>query len=334
MSTIYLDQWVYVELLRTEKHLSPEYPKYSAIYTELMESSRKGTNRFPLSSAHIHESIRRTKLTSRKELLKLIFKLSKFHTIGPWIQVIDLEVGNAILELCGFPPADLSRFVFGDELAHCFDIKAIAESGKVNLGKLNKVLPQEVVDQLRSALKDPELVSDAYSTDQELDYIKRLEKEYRDVVHKLEDLRKEECRHPNKKMRKNISEARFLIQFIEPRFTEIVFKLESELKPDLDFKEYVARKAFSSKQSAQAFLKSIPTAYVFHVLYDALSRNITRPIEPNDLLDLGSLAIAVPYCDVVVAEREWSNILNDRKIGELYNTRITHKIEDLASYLQ
>ncbi len=66
---------------------------------------------------------------------------------------------------------------------------------------------------------------------------------------------------------------------------------------------------------------------------NARDRNVSRPIEPNDLMDIGPLAIAIPYCDVVVTEREWSNILNDRMIGKLYNTKITHRIEDLADFI-
>ena len=81
------------------------------------------------------------------------------------------------------------------------------------------------------------------------------------------------------------------------------------------------------------FIKSIPTAYVFHVLFDVLDQDISRPIKPNDILDIMFIAIAVPYCDVVVTERGWSKILNQKKIGEMYETKIIHRIEDLSEFI-
>jgi hypothetical protein len=45
MAIIYLDQWVYVELLRSYKGLPPQYPKYAKICQDLIESSNDGTNK-------------------------------------------------------------------------------------------------------------------------------------------------------------------------------------------------------------------------------------------------------------------------------------------------
>jgi len=327
MSIIYLDQWIYVELLKTEKHLHSQYPRYAPIFTGLLETSRKKTNQFPFSVAHMYETMKRTELNSRRELFRLIFKLSQFCTIRPWYQVVGLEVRNAILKSLGFQPIDLSDFVFGDEFAHCFGSKAVVTSNEAN-----KQVPQEIRDSVQSALKDPELVSDLLSRDQDLDWVGRMAAEDEDLARTIEDLRKPEYRHPDKIMRKNMNEVACITKIIEPRFTRMFCELKSDLQLDLDLEEY-RHKVFSSKESAQTFLKSVPTAYVFCILNDARDRNVSRPIEPNDLMDIGPLAIAIPYCDVVVTEREWSNILNERRVGELYNTKITHKVEDLADFI-
>ena len=321
MSIIYLDQWVYVTFLRTYKGLSPEYPKYAEICKGIIESSQKGINKFPFSIAHLEETLKRTKLSSRKELFKFIFDLSGFYTIRPWVQVINLEVRNAILKSLGGKPIDLSDSVFGNELGHCFGSKAEIKSVEPN-----KEIPEEIKDKLYSAYKDSELMAGALCTDQMIDHVEQLIQQNKDLTDKLEGLRKKEYSHPDKNMRKNISDARFFIEVIRDEFIKTV--LESKL----DFKRYTQH-IFSSKESATAFLRSIPTAYTFHVLNDACNLNTSRPIEPNDLLDICTLAIAVPYCDVVVTEREWSNILNQKKIGELYNTKIIHRIEDLSEFI-
>lgn len=321
MSIVYLDQWVYVRLLRTYKGLSPEYPEYAEICKGIIESAQKGINKFPFSLAHLDETIKRTKLDSRKELFKFIFDLSGFYTIRPWTQVINLEVRNAILKSLNIKQIDLSDFVFGSELGHCFGSKA-----ELKPVKPNEEIPKEINDKIFSGYKDPEIMADVLCYDKMIDYVEQLIQQDKDLTNELEKLRKQDYSHPDKNMRRNISDARFFIEVIQDKFIKAVFELK------LDFKKYTQH-VFSSKESTLTFLRSIPTAYTFHVLNDARNMNTSRPIEPNDLWDLGALAVAVPYCDVVVTEREWSNILNQKGIGELYNTKIIHRIEDLSEFI-
>lgn len=321
MSIIYLDQWVYVTFLRTYKGRSPEYPKYAEICKGIIESSQNGINKFPFSFAHLEETLKRDELSSRKELFKFIFDLSRFYTIRTLASVIiELEVNNAIRKSLGGKPVDLSDNVFGNELGHCFGSKVEIKSVEPN-----KEIPEELKDKLYSACKDPELMADALCTYQMMDAKQSFQRN-NDLADKLEELRKKEYSHPDKTMRKNISDARFLIDFIRDDFIKAVLEFK------LDFKKYTQH-IFSSKESTTEFLRSIPTAYTFHVLNDARNLNTSRPIEPNDFWDLCTLATAVPYCDVVVTEREWSNILNQKRIGELYNTKIIHRIEDLSEFI-
>jgi hypothetical protein len=320
MSIIYLDEWVYVTLLRTYKGLSPEYPKYAEICKGLIESSQKGINRFPLSLAHLEETTKRIDLCSRKDLFKFMFDLSKFYAIRPWVQVVEPEVKNAILKSLGAEPTNLSDYIFGNELFHCYGSKAQLESKEPN-----KEVPDDVKEKVFSAYKDPESMANALSMEQDIDDIKELDKQYKALADKIEELRKRDYGHPDKTRRRNISDARFFITVILDTFTKV------ELELGLD-QEYTKR-VISSKDSAQSFLESIPSAYVFHLLSYRRNTNFSRAIEPNDFWDIFSLAIAVPYCDVVVTEREWAQILNEKKIGELFDTRITHKIEDLSEFI-
>jgi len=321
MRRIYLDQWVYIKLVRTYKRLQPEYPKHKHLCKKIIESSKAGTNQFPFSIAHLYETMKRTKLSSRKDLFKFIFELSKFYTIRPWTQVIDLEIRNAIRKSLKINPCDLSNYVFGNGVAHCF-------GNKVELKSIdsNEEISNEIKEKVFSASTNPELMAEALCKDQMIKMVKRSIQRDEILADRLEGMRKEEYGYPDKKVRKNISDAIFFISAINERLIKAV--LDFQLDPE----KYI-KNIFMSKKSAENFLKSVPTAYVFHVLNDARNMNFNRPIEPNDLWDLGALAIAVPYCDIVVTEREWANILNQKSIGELYNTKILHKIEDLYIFV-
>ncbi|MCM1987013.1 hypothetical protein [Methanococcoides seepicolus] len=321
MSIIYLDQWVYVRLLRSYKGLSPEYPKYANTCKGLIESAQNGVNIFPFSIAHIVETSKRAKLSSRKDVFKFIFDLSKFNTIRPWSQVIDLEIRNAILKSLNCDPCNLSNYVFGKEIGHCVGGKAKIVSK--TSGEAITEIPSEIKDVLSSALTDSDMMANALCQDYMMEQIKQGIQEEKDLAKELEELRLEKYNHPDKKMRYKISTARFFITFIKDKFIKAVLEFE-----ELDLKEYF-QDLFSSEESRYKFLKSIPTAYVFHTL----SQNNGCAIEPNDFWDIAALAIAIPYCDVVVTERKWSNILNQKKIGEMYNTKIIHNIEDLSTYI-
>ncbi|VVB97831.1 Uncharacterised protein [uncultured archaeon] len=322
MAIIYFDQWVYVTLLRSYKGSSPEYPKYAKICQGLIESSNDRTNKFPLSLSHLHETLKRNKLSSRKELFKFMFDLSKFSTIRPWTQVIDLEVRNAVLKSLGLKTENLSDFVFGDELVHC--IGGIQEFESIDP---NKKVPDEIKEKIiLDVFRNSELISDAFSKVKSIEHVDSFIQKNNELTQKLEVLRKKDYSNPDKKMRKNISDVRFFIEII----MDPIIKAATEFT--FDSQKYT-QQILSSRESTINFLKLIPTAYVFHILNEARNLNSSRPIEPNDFWDIATLAISVPYCDVVVTEREWANILNKNKIGELYNTKILHKIENLSEFI-
>lgn len=322
MAIIYLDQWVYVELLRSYKGFPPQYPKYAKICQGLIESSNDGTNKFPFSLAHFHETSKRNKLSSRKELFQFMFDLSKFYTIRPWPQVIDLEVRNAILKSFDLKTENLLDFVFGDEFVHCFG--GILELKSTDP---NKEVPDEIKEKIiRDVFRNPELLSDTFSKDKDIEHVDSFIQKNNEFTQNLEVLRKRDFSHPDKKMRKNISDANFFIGIIMDRVIKIAIELKLESKKDWHI-------IFSSKEAGNNFLKLIPTAYVLHVLTEAHNLNLGRPIKPNDFWDIAALAISVPYCDVVLTERESANILNKNKIGELYNTKILHKIEEISEFI-
>lgn len=322
MAIIYLDQWVYIELLRSYKGLPSSYPKYAKICQGLIESSNDGTNKFPFSLAHLQETLKRNKLSSRKELFKFMFDLSKFYTIRPWIQVIDSEVRNAILKSLGLKTKNLLDCVFGDELVHC--IGGIIEFESIDP---NKEVPDEIKEKIIiDVFRNSELISDIFSKDKNIEHVDSFIQENNELTQRLEGLRKNGYYHPDKKMRKTISDERFFIDIIR----DSIIKAATEF--NLDSQKYT-QQILSSRESTTNFLKSVPTAYVFHVLSEACDLNLGRSSKPNDFWDIAALAISVPYCDVVLTERESAKILNKNKIGELYNTKILHKIEDISEFI-
>ena len=53
----------------------------------------------------------------------------------------------------------------------------------------------------------------------------------------------------------------------------------------------------------------------------------------NDLNDVSALAIAVPYCDVVITEKSWASMLTVAKVPERFETTVTRSLHDVADRL-
>ena len=54
----------------------------------------------------------------------------------------------------------------------------------------------------------------------------------------------------------------------------------------------------------------------------------------NDIYDIDALALATPYCDVVVTEKACHHILSTAKMNERMNTSLLYRLADLPTVLQ
>jgi hypothetical protein len=317
MAIIYFDQMVWINFLKCQKGITPYSTKYNKVYQKVIETSDSNKHKYPISACHLMESIKRADLTSRKDLLELIFKVSKFYSISPWTEIYPLEIINAVAKSLGEKPFDISKDVFGDWTDKCFLQKMeIVFPG-------DSSVPDEVKESFRAVLKDPKAIAEALSHKSSSDNLTDQDKK---LAEKFEKIRQTEYTHKDKQMRKKIAFARFFVSELAQELAEITSSLP------LDVEKY-AKDVFSNEEKINNFVKDVPAAYVLFILNYARNTNKSRKIEPNDFYDLNALAAAIPYCDIVVTEREWANILIDNGIDKLYDTIILYEVEKLEELL-
>jgi len=80
-------------------------------------------------------------------------------------------------------------------------------------------------------------------------------------------------------------------------------------------------------------LEVIPSRWVEMKLRHQRQANPQKAWQGNDLNDVTALAIAVPYCDVVVTERSWSSILSAAKVPQRFETTMTASLQDVVNLL-
>lgn len=89
----------------------------------------------------------------------------------------------------------------------------------------------------------------------------------------------------------------------------------------------------SDRDRIQEFLKGVPSRWITRELRRVRHRNPQQPWHPHDLNDVNALSVAVPYCDVVVTERQWATHLNDLGLAEQYGTTVLHDLSGLTEVL-
>lgn len=313
---VYLDQNAWIELGRTYHNRSDNHKK---ALEAIIEASNSGTAIFPLSMVHFIETSKRRNDGSRKRLVETMMEISKGFTMLPWTYIIKPEVRNAIYRLKGQPEKNLKKYVFGRGIAKMF-------GGKITL-KGNGTLPDTIKNDIVKRINSVKVIQD-FLVDRELsqNIVDSMGCSDEGLAKRLEELRKTEYSHPDKTKRKAISKVRFIQNVVMDPLIKETMKLGMNIQDLFQIDKI-------TKKNIEDLLKSMPTIYTYYILNEARNMNFSRPIRPNDLYDLSALNIAIPYCDIVVTEREWTNIAKQRGLDTKNETTIIHDLNELTHYL-
>jgi hypothetical protein len=94
------------------------------------------------------------------------------------------------------------------------------------------------------------------------------------------------------------------------------------------------RRPFHSKQELSAFLESMPSRRVATMLQYYYLKDTNKHWKINDLRDNVALSKAIPYCDIVVTDKEvWDIAVNRAHLDKEFGTPIFRRLADLAAYL-
>lgn len=89
----------------------------------------------------------------------------------------------------------------------------------------------------------------------------------------------------------------------------------------------------TSPQAGVAFIRSMPSTDVAVTLKTAWHRNRDKPWSANDVYDVDAMALAVPYCDVVVTEKACHHALVSAGMDKRMNTVLLRDLERLPPTL-
>jgi hypothetical protein len=315
---VYLDQWVWIRLARAFHGRESERDDVEVL--ELAQAAvALGIASFPLSLAHYVETYTARNAEQRRRLAEAMADLSTFHALAPENVLVVSEVDAALHRRFGSPAEPDAPRVFGFGVAHA-------------LGEPGAELPAK------------------FRRDAHADDLRRLWEFYslagpQPEMDDLSGIDMESWKKPGVVFME--AQERFAKQLKDEGFgtarkkdavcaQELVDLLErGELRHAMQRARIPEGRLFESadKDDLTRFLEDIPTRDVaIHLRLHAHSmagRKWTR----TDLMDIGSLGVAVPYCDAVATEAQWVDGLHRARLDEKYETTLLGSMSEVRSFL-
>ncbi len=310
MRYVFLDQNKWIDLAKAAT-AKPDGAQFLPALSALREAVRLGRAILPLTAIHIIETAKSPKPEQRIHLAKLMTELSQGVVLRAAAHMIQPSLDWAVTTIFGFaksPGPPTSPFARGVEAAFNFDVRHALGISPIR------------ADLLRSALDSPEAWIDLLS--------------FHENAHRIAGL--EAVRRIGADGARNNESARASaagsdLDTLQRAYAAgLTLKLQDKLCNSLrSVGKSLDQWATLGTARLMDFWGSIPFLHVELELHTQRHRQTSRVWEANDLLDIGSLSLAIPSCQVVATERFWVDLAKRRGIDTKYSCSV---ISDIAAF--
>jgi hypothetical protein len=319
--TVYLDQNKWIDLARAETG-HPKGAPFTNVLASFKQAAQDGRARFPLSCAHYYESGKKANPKKRMELVTTMVRLSGVLRIAPPQAIVPWEIRRALVAVFDLtsPVADLG--LFGPGVAHAFASPSLRYKAPAEWKGI--VLPkawQEVLQQRCEAEFEARVLADVMP--------EGVPEVVRFRLHEYKNLTNERFVEGQRAV------AAWVAENGRHRLEEIMLATAF-----VDISEPLALAAaelgitgHQLADNASAIIEAMPSRWVEMKLRRQRQANPQKTWEGNDLNDVTALAIAVPYCDVVVTEKSWASHVTAANAGERFGTLVTSSLLEVADRL-
>jgi hypothetical protein len=315
LKRIYLDQRDWIALARQHygKTNSPEMADLLAL---VREASATGQASFPLSATHYVETFHSRNPGRRQRLGEFMATISRFHAIASCTDLLTPEVHVAVCAVAGRtslvqpkPFGQGAQHAFGKDAPSYFQDPALQRLATATLGS------ERVFEYFESALirgPDEALPANGIALptrefgQRQLDFERGTAKRLRAWGHSSDRAHRTVL----------AQEAKDILPIIE----EVTANLGVDLWSFVD-----------DQDALTAFILSMPAKGAICRMRMSAHEDQNFRWHINDLNDITALGTAVGYCDVVVAENHWGNIL--RRHSPYLQAVVTSDLLDLRDFL-
>jgi hypothetical protein len=316
--TVYLDQMQWINLGRAY-HQRPDGVPFEAALQKVQTAVQKKTARFPFSSVHVLETMKKGDQSQRQRLAQVIAKFSAGWTIAQWEKINPVELGMSIPKAFNKPPLLIFPVVFGRGIEFAFGEPVQAESITSLLDspiELKRMLAirflAEILSSPFESLRKPSI--DEYNSNM------NASADQADQIRKL-------VRNRDKDTRNRAFTARHMYDFFRSRQSELIAILTPIGLSIEDFFNTLG------KDGLTKLFEDMPTTDIMMNLRSQRNNQYEEKISANDLNDLSFLAVAIPYCDIVITEKQWVDLAKRKGFDQKYNTILLSDLAELVNYI-
>jgi hypothetical protein len=320
---VYLDQNKWIDLAKARAGRK-EKAHLVEVLQAAHEAVRAGDASFPLSAQHYYETLHRGDRESREHLAGTMLSLSQGHAIASAQVVVPYEIEVARFKQQQLPN-DLPPAVqiFGEGANHVFNTEMFTyEAPDEFEGHPLPAELQAVATVIGSTVMEFGILAGSPSSEKTrlaLSEHMRLtgsmfacgQQELRDRVAELGRGRLED-----------VMTATAIADIHGP-----LLAVCARLGVD------PGRLLAAGAEVLGPLVGAIPSRWVEREMRRLRHANPQKRWEGNDLNDVMALSIAVPYCDVVVTERQWVNFADRAELGRRFNTAVINDLPKLPALL-
>ena len=329
---IYLDHLHWIHLAQASKgHIVGQ--NYVEAYKYLLSKKKANEIVCPLSLTHYMELAATGSYRQRNDVANVMAQLSTFQTLSPISILKRVELEKALFKYFGKPkiPKEINLLGVGAFFAARGENKMMKFSGsEKTMQDFSKVMGgDEQIKQLEykytllaefEILRGPDLEQEQLLR-AKYDYKPELAIEEAKKRAAQEDELANELKNDPTKFKKidDIVTARYLYWELSDALTELL------ASSGMTMEEFMK----IGKERVTNFVHDMPTADIITTLTKLNLKNLNRSWVKNDIHDMDALAVAVPYCDVVVTEKHSFTQLINAKLGIKYDTTLLKNLEDI-----
>lgn len=322
---VYLDHLHWIEL--AQARLGQEAgTRFRDAYDVLLEGTKAGTIRVVLSAMSYTELHASVKSPSRRtDLADVMSELSRYWAIRPTSQLLEAQFLRALHDHLGRPTFPPQQVTFGRGLYWVYEGKEKRLGIRLPEGmRLDYI--DEVADEFQAFLEYCMLRGNIFATENG-----RLGYDIFPLVHMQEervakDKELQQMLASDPKLRARLDDiivARELYHEIGPELPRLI--ATAGISMDSFFHR--------GKEWLTEFAMDLPIIAVNAAIRDQTLRAANRDWVINDLRDLGHLSVAVPYCDIVVTDRDAASAIRRAGLDKRLNTKVLSDLTMLPTVL-
>lgn len=310
MKSIYLDQMQWVSLAKAYAG-HPDGRPFIPILDLAIKLVDDGEAVFPLSFGHVRETAGAPRLDQRVQLAQLMTRLSRGVVLKWGRRLIEHDLRNAASAMFRESRLSSPPTVFGRTISEVFPVDVV---------KFLKISPERVAA-LRESLDTPEAWIHFLSYED--DAIRKA-----GVVAWNQHADQVIVKYEEKRQLLGPSADRDLVRRAYAACLTYTF-WEQIQQALLEIRRTTKEWSASGTAKLMQFWESIPIMHVELELHTYIHKNTSKRWKRNDDIDIASLSLAIPYCDVVLTERFWTDASRKCKLDRHYNTRIASDLLEL-----